>query len=122
MLVHGHHIHDIGGHHPILVCKHCRVDYLDLDEMGFPSCETMRTPTVLNRSLGRLRQWFSAQSGKAQIRLRQAWHWLRFGNITETTKAVDGGVVSEIEYRGRHGKIVGYWAYGSFDPAFPYRG
>lgn len=55
-------------------------------------------------------------------RLRKAWVWLRFGHITETVKAVDGGTVSEIEYRGRFGKVVGYWAYGSWDPQGPYRG
>jgi len=47
---------------------------------------------------------------------------LRFGDITETIKSVDGGAVSEIEYRGRRGMIVGYWAYGHFDPSMPYRG
>lgn len=48
-------------------------------------------------------------------------HW-RFGAITETVKAVDGGVPSEIEYRDCKGIVIGYWAYGSFDPSHPYRG
>lgn len=55
-------------------------------------------------------------------RLRAAWLWLRFGRITEHVKAVDGGVVSEIEYRGWSGRRVGYWAYGFWDPRLPYRG
>ena len=55
-------------------------------------------------------------------RLRAAGQWLRFGQITETVKAVDGGVASEIEYRGRFGWVVGYWAYGHFDPSLPYQG
>jgi hypothetical protein len=28
----------------------------------------------------------------------------------------------EIEYKDKNGKLVGYWAYGSFDPNFPYQG
>jgi len=48
--------------------------------------------------------------------------WIRFGKITEKVKAVDGGHASEIEYRGRFGKVVGYWAYGSYDPSLPYKG
>jgi hypothetical protein len=48
--------------------------------------------------------------------------WLRFGRITEKVISVDGGVASEVAYIGRFGRIVGYWAYGSFDPAMPYRG
>ena len=59
---------------------------------------------------------------RLQSRAKLAWQWLRFGDITETVKSVDGGVVSEVEYRGRGGQIVGYWAYGYFDPAFPYKG
>ena len=54
--------------------------------------------------------------------LRRLWLWLRFGRVTEHVKAVDGGVPSEIEYRGRFNRVVGYWAYGSFDPQGPYRG
>lgn len=123
MIVHGHRIHDVGGHFPILVCKDCRVDYLDLDEMGFPPCQ--KVPSRAERGLrylATLRQKTSAHVAGAQLRLRQAWLWARFGTITETVKSVDGGVASEIEYRGRGDKIVGYWAYGSFDPAFPYQG
>lgn len=29
---------------------------------------------------------------------------------------------AEIEYTNDSGEIVGYWAYGSFDPAYPYQG
>lgn len=48
--------------------------------------------------------------------------WIRFGKIKATVKATDGGVASEIEYTGRFGRVVGYWAYGFYDPAFPYQG
>ena len=30
------------------------------------------------------------------------------------------GVVSEVEYRDENGVVVGYWAFGSFDPNLPY--
>jgi len=65
-----------------------------------------------------------AQLAAARLRdrIQRTWLWLRFGDITETVKSVDGGVASEVEYRGRNGKVVGYWAYGSFDPAYPYQG
>lgn len=54
---------------------------------------------------------------------RSAWNWIRFGDITERVVGTAGdGVVAEVEYRGRRGTVVGYWAYGGFDPAFPYRG
>ena len=36
-------------------------------------------------------------------------------------RSIDGGAVSEVAYIGRFGRIVGYWAYGHFDPAMPYR-
>lgn len=123
MEIHGHRIHDIGGSDPILICKDCRVDYLDLDDMGFPSCESMRATRKSNHvELAKLRQWFSAKFGEVQQQFRQVCLWVRFGTITETVLAVDGGVASEIEFRGRNGKVVGFWAYGSFDPAGPYRG
>lgn len=42
--------------------------------------------------------------------------------VTETIKAIDGGVPSEIEYRDESGEVVGYWAYGYYDPSLPYQG
>lgn len=49
--------------------------------------------------------------------------WVRFGTITSEVKGyAGGGVVCEIEYRGRRGQVVGYWAYGHFDPTGPYQG
>ena len=59
---------------------------------------------------------------RARRRLQAAWLALRFGQITCVVKAVDGGVPSEVEYRGRFDRVVGYWACGSFDPKLPYRG
>jgi hypothetical protein len=55
--------------------------------------------------------------------LRKLWLWVRFGNITSRVVGTAGDhVAAEIEYLGRNGKVIGYWAYGSFDPSYPYRG
>lgn len=53
--------------------------------------------------------------------VKRWWSWLRFGTVRSFVVAKDGGVASEIAYIGRGDKIVGYWAYGSFDPSMPYR-
>jgi hypothetical protein len=51
------------------------------------------------------------------------WQKLLFGDITERVVGTAGdGVPAEIEYRGRGGRVIGYFAYGSYDPALPYRG
>jgi hypothetical protein len=47
--------------------------------------------------------------------------WLRWGRLREQTKSVDGGRVSECAVLScRSGAVVGYWAYGGFDPFYPY--
>jgi hypothetical protein len=48
--------------------------------------------------------------------------WLRFGRIQARVVCIDGGVASEIEYTGRFGSVVGYWAYGAWCPWLPYKG
>lgn len=53
---------------------------------------------------------------------KRAYQKVRFGDITETIKSIDGGVPSEIEFRGRGGKLIGYWAYGYYQPGMPYQG
>ena len=53
---------------------------------------------------------------------KRLWERLRFGEMREEVKSIDGGVVSEFAVIGRGGKTVGYWAYGGFDPSYPYRG
>lgn len=51
------------------------------------------------------------------------WLWVRFGDVTERVVGYAGDhVVAEVEYIGRGGKVVGYWAYGYWDPSYPYRG
>ena len=45
--------------------------------------------------------------------------------MTEPTArilSIDGGGPSEIEYLDENNTRVGYWAYGSYDPAYPYQG
>lgn len=53
---------------------------------------------------------------------RKFLRWVRFGKVTAHVVATAGhDVAAEIEYRGRFGRVVGYWAYGSFDPNLPYK-
>lgn len=65
-------------------------------------------------------QW--AAWGYSLAPLTPAPEPVRFGDIRVETRSVDSGVASEIAFIGRGGKIVGYWAYGDFDPSYPYRG
>lgn len=54
---------------------------------------------------------------------KRFYRYTRFGKITERIVATAGHcVVSEIEYLDRNGKVVGYWAYGYYDPSLPYQG
>ena len=66
-----------------------------------------------------VRRW--QQPRKTMDAIRRFWQWLRFGNVRADVRSIDGGAVSEVAYIGRFGRIVGYWAYGHFDPAMPYR-
>lgn len=52
---------------------------------------------------------------------RRLGEWIRFGKITSRVVETAGDhVVAEVEYRGRFDRVVGYWAYGYFDPSLPY--
>lgn len=57
----------------------------------------------------------------AYLFIRLWWYSGRFSNLVPTIVSIDGGVVSEVEYRDVNGMVVGYWAYGHFDPNYPYR-
>lgn len=51
------------------------------------------------------------------------WRWIKWGKLrTETVATAGHDVPAEIQYLDRFGRVVGYWAYGSFDPSYPYRG
>lgn len=61
----------------------------------------------------------------------EAWLWirrwiydLRFPPMYSTTTGWAGDhVPAEIEYRDEEShRLVGLWAYGSWDPSFPYQG
>lgn len=55
--------------------------------------------------------------------LKRAWQRMRFGVITEKIVGFAGDhVVSEVEFYGRNHQVIGYWAYGSFDPSLPFQG
>lgn len=43
------------------------------------------------------------------------------GLISRVVSTIEG-TACEIEYIDSAGNVVGYWAYGSFDPAYPYQG
>lgn len=64
---------------------------------------------------------FSLYLLRSKLKLCFFFQWLRFGKIT--TKVIDRieGTVCELEYRGRFNKVVGYWAYGYFDPELPFK-
>lgn len=53
--------------------------------------------------------------------LRKVYNSIRFGRVRPVVKDTVAGTVAEIVYFDNKGEIVGYWAYGHFDPSFPYR-
>ena len=50
--------------------------------------------------------------------------WLQWGKVYEGTYWMfhDQGLVCEMQYTNKKGKTIGYWAYGFYDPQFPYQG
>lgn len=53
------------------------------------------------------------------------WIWedeLDLEVAEEVIRSIDANVVSEVEYLNKAGQRIGYWAYGYFDPNFPYQG
>lgn len=53
--------------------------------------------------------------------LRKVYNSIRFGRVRPVVKYTVAGTVAEIVYFDSKSAIVGYWAYGHFDPSFPYR-
>lgn len=54
-----------------------------------------------------------------------AFRLIHFPVTTRTTDTMDAWgskLVTEYEVLNRRGKVIGYWAYGSFDPSLPYKG
>ncbi len=59
---------------------------------------------------------------KATRALRRAINFARFGRVTSKVVGwIDGYQPCEIEYYDYLGRVIGYWAYGHFDPSYPYR-
>lgn len=50
------------------------------------------------------------------------YFYIRFGVLNEHIVDVIACVACEIEYKDRNGRIVGYWAYGFFQPNLPFQG
>ena len=54
--------------------------------------------------------------------IRKIINWLRFGKVTSKPKEYINGIVAEEAFYDTRGVMVGYWAYGYFDPNMPYQG
>lgn len=60
---------------------------------------------------------------KAKWFFKDWYNWFRFGTIDEIIKDYCQSSPCEIEYRSsRTKKVIGYWAYGHWNPKLPYRG
>lgn len=54
--------------------------------------------------------------------LRKVYNKIRFGDVYFVTTETVSGHVAEYEVRcKRSGKLVGYYAYGYYDPSLPYK-
>jgi len=54
--------------------------------------------------------------------IKKIYLFIRFGKITKRTVDTINGYPCEIAYYDRNGDMIGYWAYGYFDPEGKYRG
>jgi hypothetical protein len=55
--------------------------------------------------------------------LQKIIDWAECLSVDETIKDTINGIPCEIEYRSKlTGNVVGYWAYGYYDPNLPYNG
>ncbi len=51
------------------------------------------------------------------------WWWGRTTiRVTDTMEAWGSPLVTEYEVLDCRGKVIGFFAYGNFDPSLPYRG
>ena len=56
-------------------------------------------------------------------RRRRYYVSVRYGKLTEHIVGTVGyDQPSEVEYRDKHGRVVGFWAYGHFHPDYPFQG
>jgi len=54
--------------------------------------------------------------------LVKVFNWIRFGKVSKRVKDMINYTVCEEEFYGRNNKVIGYWAYGYYDPSLPYQG
>jgi hypothetical protein len=54
--------------------------------------------------------------------IHEALQWILIGKPSPVVTGQIEGHACEVEYYGRFGLQVGFWAYGSFDPQYPYQG
>ena len=47
---------------------------------------------------------------------------VHFGHVRSEVKATEQGHVAEEAFYDADGNIIGYWAYGHYDPAYPFQG
>lgn len=56
-------------------------------------------------------------------KLKRLINWIRWGKITSRVTGTAGDrVPAEIKYLDRRGRVVGFWAYGYWEPNHPYKG
>lgn len=54
--------------------------------------------------------------------VRGTYNRVRFGKVTaQVTGTAGHNVAAEIEYRDKSGEVIGFWAYGSWHPSYPYQ-
>ena len=47
----------------------------------------------------------------------------KYGELKDiVVDTLDGHTIMEVKYVDKNGKILGYWAHGSFEPGLPYVG
>jgi hypothetical protein len=74
-------------------------------------------------SLRRWRARLADLLSAIDMRRERLWLQIRRPPLTPRIMATAGDhVPAEIEYLDQAGRVVGFWAYGHWDPAFPYRG
>jgi hypothetical protein len=49
-------------------------------------------------------------------------HWIWSGIVEKVVGTAGHNIPAEIEYVNRKGEVIGFWAYGYFDPNYPYQG
>lgn len=47
---------------------------------------------------------------------------VHFGYVRSEVKATEQGHIAEEAFYDADGNVIGYWAYGHYDPAYPLRG